>query len=101
MFSQIALITVTNAQAVANAVAYFLSHPPDVRFFRLDAVPPDRQSDVTTFWVRPRQERPITDLADGVEIAHCVTKDGKRLDIVLGLPVEREIKPAALIVEPS
>lgn len=39
-----------------------------------------------------------TTLADGSEIAHCVTDDGREVSLLLGHPGERDMQPAQVIV---
>ncbi len=39
-----------------------------------------------------------TTLADGSEIAHCVTDDGRHVSLLLGHPGEQDMQPAQVIV---
>jgi hypothetical protein len=39
----------------------------------------------------------IISLANGVRIAHCITEDGRRIDVWLGKPEEREERAFVLI----
>ena len=42
-----------------------------------------------------------TTLADGSEILHCITDDGRKVSIVLGLPAARGINTAQILVQPE
>lgn len=73
-------------------------------FFKLDMVlyrPGREESEVRLqfLWVKARTVTRVTRLADGVEIVHCVSDGGRAVDIELGVPGGREIRPARIRVQ--
>ncbi len=88
------------AKEVGSAIKYMVEHPEDDRFFELQLVR-YRQggSDEWTemFRIEDTPEARIT-LADESEIVQCITRSGRRLDIIFGHAAERELQPALVLL---
>ena len=56
------------AKEVGSAIKYMVEHPEDDRFF------------------------------DESEIVQCITRSGRRLDIIFGHAAERELQPALVLL---
>lgn len=94
------------ASQLANAIHTFKEKNSD-DFFALETVVYQGGSETPQekLWVRLmkvdelRDRVAITTLANGSQIAHCVTETGRHVDIILGTPEERSIQPAMIILE--
>lgn len=95
-----------SANFVANAIEQFRTDPSD--FFKLETVAYRSGKEIAhpDIWIRlqivddaSRNNTAVTDLANGSQIAHCVSNTGQRVDILLGKPSERALQPALVILE--
>ena len=95
-----------SANFVAEALEQFRSRPDD--FFKLATVAYRSGEEVAhpDIWIRlhavddiTQNKTTVTNLANGSQIAHCVSNTGQRVDILLGKPSERALQPALVILE--
>lgn len=92
------------AAEVGSALKYLFEHPDDTDFIKLELVyhHPDGDKDQTEF-IRlvDQPEARVVTLANGREIVRCITRSGKRLDIIFGHEDEREIEPVLVLIDES
>jgi hypothetical protein len=92
---------------VADGVQYLMQHPSDKRYLEVpiirfrrrrgDELPVTEESVLS---IRLIDESPqIISRAGGGEIARCITREGKRVDIIFGRPAERHLAPATVEIE--
>lgn len=91
------------ASQLADAINTFSRLHPE-NYFALDTVTYQggNETPQPRLWVRLRNDPtkdPVTELANSAEIAHCTTDTGRLVDIFLGKPEERDIKPAIIFLE--
>lgn len=95
-----------SASFVARALEQFQGRPDD--FFKLATVTYRSGEEIARpdIWIRlqavddiSQNKTMVTNLANGAEIAHCITNTGQRVDILLGKPSERALQPALVILE--
>lgn len=89
------------ASEVGSTIKYMVEHPTDDRFFELQLVRyREGSAEDWTEYIRPvitSEDRVLT-LADESEVVHCITRSGRRLDIIFGDPAERELQPALVLL---
>lgn len=92
------------AEVVGSAVQYMRTHPQDTDFYKLELVRYNegKAQENWTELFRPVEDHDaqVTELEDGREVVHCVSKTGRRLDIIFGNPAERTIEPATVLLGP-
>ena len=93
------------AVEVGSAIKYMIEHPDDEMFYELELVRyfKDKPELAWTEWFRPMSlsDNPPLTLADKSEIARCVSKSGRRLDIIFGNENERALQPAYVLLGPE
>ena len=95
------------SEKVADGLQYFMLHPNDKRYFELGLVRYQRRTgnelpspEEFTVSIRLIEESPrIVPRAGGGEIARCITREGKRVDIIFGNPARRGFEPANIDLE--
>ena len=95
------------SQTVADALKYLIEHPSDKRHIALHLVRYKRRSgselpkkEEFSVAIRLLDELPnIIPRAGGGEIARCITREGKRVDIIFGNPARRGFEPANIDLE--
>jgi len=97
-----------NADVVGSLIKHMIEHREDERFFELevDQKLPNGSSEPTTETIliqlhpsyEPRGED--NEIAGGTEIVRCITKEGKKLDILFGPQRDqRQLEPALIARE--
>lgn len=95
----------SSAQTVADGLHYIMTDAPESYFFRLETIryEPDNGGNLSEIFVRvlpdTSENDPVSILADGTEVVRCLSKDGRRVDVILGQPSEREFQPAQVVFE--
>ena len=95
------------SEKVADGLQYFMLHPDDKRYFELSVVRYSRRTgnelptpEEFVVSIRLIEEMPrIVPRAGGGEIARCITREGKRIDIIFGNPARRSFEPASVELE--
>jgi len=98
--------TQRTAQEVASALHHLIKHPEagttklDIRIERRPSGASPVVRKESTFWVKPIQphDEAVVSLANGGEIIHLITDEGRRLDVFFGKPEERSFEPALVIL---
>lgn len=98
-----AIYSILTAAELEDTLAYAQEVLPN-DFFKLEMVtyhPGEENTEVAhePLFVAVRTMTRATRLADGVEIIHCVSDEGKHVDIELGGEAGREIRPARIRVK--
>lgn len=97
MFIQVAYVTLATAQTVANTLADFFRNNNYEDYMLLDVVGKDVPT--TTVKLRPILEQQLDELVDTSQIVQCITKEGRRVDIVLPRRELRDEMPAGVMFE--
>lgn len=98
-----AIYSILTAAELEDTLAYAQEVLPN-DFFKLEMVtyhPGEENTEVARepLFVAVRTMTRTTRLADGVEIIHCISDEGKHVDIELGGEAGREIRPARIRVK--
>lgn len=94
-----AVYTRRTAQAVVEAIAHHINNPDLYIPLRVVEYKEGREDGEWTYWAAlPGSPKNIDDFANKVEIVRCVTREGQKLDIILGQPEEREFQPALVLI---
>lgn len=89
------------ASEVGSTIKYLIEHPDDDRFFELELVADQHDSSKDWIeWIRlvDSTENRVLALADESEVVHCVTRSGRRIDIIFAHADERELQPALVLL---
>lgn len=92
------------ASEVGALLKYLMEHPEESEAFSVALVryePNGTQVDLNVF-IRPVEDvtRRVVELANGSELIHCVTNDGRRIDFIFSSRVnERDLEPAMVVLE--
>lgn len=95
------------SEKVASGLQYFMQNPSDKRYFELPLVRYRRHSggeapssEEFVVSIRLIDESPrIVPRAGGGEIARCITREDKRIDIIFGDPARRSFEVATIDLE--
>ncbi len=97
--------TKLSAQDLARVLHHMMTPTTEYEYFRLETVRygPDGEEDAEDVFVQPlptsTENDAVSVLADGTEVVRCLSQDGRRVDIILGKPAEREFQPAQVVFE--
>jgi len=97
--AEVTLFSADNALTVADSIVHFAHNLPN-DYLALAVVSYENGEEVLHPNLFIKLDNGKTTLADTSEIVHCRTDDGRRVDVLLGKPTEREFQPARILVAP-
>lgn len=97
MYFENAHLSKENGAHVGSAINYFVTNTIDDTYFQLIAV--DFDGNEIELLIRPMYGQDFYINADKSQFIKCMSRDGRRIDVVIPRPELRETKPALVIIE--